>query len=189
MAKPGDKSIDAYRDKRDFRRTPEPPPEAPAERDLNFHHPKLGAEPEKDVDAESGTVTYTWTRRNIEKLESEPGMPLAPEVSPMLEISTFKDWRAFSTWYWNLVRKQFESSPEIRRKVRELTSGAEDDLAKIRAVYNFVVTDIRYNTWVFGVHGFKPYNAASIFARKFGLSIAKVISLSELLTPEKLQPS
>src|SRR5690606_39971797 len=68
-----------------------------------------------------------------------------------LEISTFASWDAFSSWYHHLIRKQFESSPEIRDKVRELVSGISDDLEKIRAIYHFVVTEVRYNAWEFGV--------------------------------------
>jgi hypothetical protein len=104
------------------------------------------------------------------------------EVAPILEVSTFRDWNAFNAWYWNLVRKQYETSPEIAKKVMELTSGATTDLEKIRALYNFVVTDIRYNdAWEFGVHGFKPYNAASIFARRFGDCKDKATILKVLL--------
>jgi len=31
-----------------------------------------------------------------------------------------------------------------------------------------VTGEVRYNAWEFGVHGFKPYNAAAIFQRRFG---------------------
>lgn len=141
---------------------------APKGRELNFHQRNLTIERTEKVDDHSATITYSWTAHHLSKLEPEPGMPLQIEVSPLLEISSFKDWNAFNNWYWNLIRKQFESSSEIRRKVHELTSGIEDDLGKVRAIYNFIVTDIRYNMWEFGVHGFKPYNAANIFARKFG---------------------
>jgi len=31
-----------------------------------------------------------------------------------------------------------------------------------------VVTDIQYQAWEFGVHGYKPYTATAIFNRKWG---------------------
>ncbi|MCH2373600.1 MAG: DUF3857 and transglutaminase domain-containing protein, partial [Planctomycetes bacterium] len=150
-------------------------------RKVNFHGRNLNVKPTTSRDANSKTKTYRWTLHDIPKLETEPGMPPSTEVSPVLEMSTFATWREFSTWYYNLIRKQFESNPEIRRKVLELTSGAEDDLAKIRAVYNFVVTQIRYNMWEFGVHGFKPFNATSIFARRFGDCKDKATLISVML--------
>ena len=140
----------------------------PEERKFSFHQRGFDVEPEREAQPETSTVTYTWTAENIPKIEPEPNMPPSTEVSPVLEISTFESWTAFCNWYWNLIRNQFESSPEIRRKVRELTSGLEDDAEKIRVIYEFIVSDVRYNAWEFGVHGFKPYNASTIFARRFG---------------------
>ena len=140
----------------------------PASREFYFHARNLDVEPTREPSEDGELITHTWVAKNVAKLDAEPAMPPAKEALPVLEISTFEDWAAFSSWYHNLIKRQFESSPEIEAKVRELTSGATTDLEKIRAIYNFVVTDIRYNAWEFGVHGFKPYNASAVFARRFG---------------------
>jgi tetratricopeptide (TPR) repeat protein len=140
----------------------------PAGRKFHVHQRRMDVEPRVEEDAKAGTVTTTWIKKGIPRLDPEPGMPGAVEVAPAIEVSTFESWDAFGKWYWNLIKKQFEVSPEITKKVSELVSGAGSDLAKIRAIYNFIVTDIRYNAWEFGVHGFKPYNASAIFARRFG---------------------
>ena len=140
--------------------------ELPKNREFYFHQRGLELEPQTETTEE--TVTRTWTAKNLAALEPEPGMAPGREILPFLEVSTFANWKAFNDWYWNLIRRQFESHPDIVKTVQRLTSGAPDELAKIRAIYNFVVTDIRYNAWEFGVHGFKPYNASTIFARRFG---------------------
>jgi len=151
------------------------------DRKIFFHKKNVDLSPKEERDGATGTVTYTWIQKDIPKIEEEPAMPDAQEVSPVLEVSTFENWDAFNKWYWNLVRKQFEVSPEITKKVQELTSGADTDVERIRAIYDFVVTDVRYNAWEFGVHGFKPYNAATIFARKFGDCKDKATLLSVML--------
>jgi tetratricopeptide (TPR) repeat protein len=142
---------------------------APESRELYFHAKNLDVEPVvRRVDGES-VVVRIWEKRGVPRIEHEPHMPPAEEVAPSIQVSTFRDWNAFSRWYWNLVRKQFEPSDEMRAKVRELVAGKATREEKIRAVYDFVVTDVRYNDkWEFGVHGFKPYNASSIFTRRFG---------------------
>ncbi len=154
---------------------------APADRRLYFHTRNLGAEPRKEVDEAAGTVTYSWELRDIAKIEPEPGMPPAKEIGPVLEISTFESWDAFGRWYWNLTREQYETSPEIARKVQELCSGAPNALEKVKAIYEFVIGEVRYNAWEFGVHGFKPYNAATIFSRRFGDCKDKATLLSVML--------
>jgi tetratricopeptide (TPR) repeat protein len=141
----------------------------PADRQMYFNYRNLDATPVTETRPEKKQVVSVWEQKGVEKIEPEPAMPSRREVLSQLQISTFKDWKAFGRWYWNLIKKQHEVSDEIREKVRELTASAKNDRDKIRAIYNFVVTEIRYNDkWEFGVHGFKPYNAASIFRRKFG---------------------
>jgi len=142
---------------------------APTARELYFHAKRMDDEPTVSKSADGASVVRVWERRGMPKIEQEPNMPPLQEVAPSIQVSTFKDWNAFARWYWNLVKKQIEVSDEMRAKIKELVLGKATRDEKIRAIYNFVVTDVRYNDkWEFGVHGFKPYNATSIFARRFG---------------------
>jgi tetratricopeptide (TPR) repeat protein len=142
----------------------------PTERTFHFHAPGFeslgGTHEQRPGDA---WTAHVFTARDVPKFESEPNQPWAKESLPQVQVSTFKDWDHFATWYWGLVRGQHEADPAIKAKVQELCEGAQTPLEKIRRIYNYVVTDIRYNaSWEFGVHGFKPYNATRIYARKFG---------------------
>jgi len=142
--------------------------EAPAAKKLHFHQRNLDLAPEVRRDDGAGTVTWTWSLKDVEAERPEPGMPPREEIDPFVEVSTFESWDAFSSWYWNLIRHQYEVDPSILAKVAELTSGKSSEEEKVRAIYDFVTGEVRYNAWEFGVHGFKPYNAAAIFARRFG---------------------
>jgi len=161
--------------------------EAPEDRKLHFHQRNLSLVPEVRRNDPEGTVVYTWTRRNTEALRPEPGMPPREEIDPILEISTFSSWNAFATWYWNLIRHQYELSPQIRAKVEELTTGLSGEEEKIRAIYDFVTAEIRYNMWEFGVYGFKPYNADAIFTRRFGDCKDKATLLCTMLGAAGIQ--
>lgn len=141
----------------------------PQGRSFYFNPRRLPVEPTKRIAAGGAEVVWTWEMTKVPKIEQEPNMPPYDEVAPCIQVSTFRDWNAFARWYWNLIRKQQEVSDEMRAKVEELTWDAKTREDRIRAIYEFVVTDVRYNDkWEFGVHGFKPYNAASIFTRRFG---------------------
>jgi tetratricopeptide (TPR) repeat protein len=142
--------------------------EAPAARKLHFHQRNLELAPVVKSDDRAATVTYTWTLKDVEPERPEPGMPPREERAPLVEVSTFASWESFAHWYWNLIHRQLELSPPISAKVAELTSGKASEAEKIRAIYDFVTGEVRYNAWEFGVHGFKPYNAATIFQRRFG---------------------
>ncbi len=140
--------------------------DAPSDKQLFFHSRGLPLEPE--TTEADGRKTWRWVTKDLEKIDPEVGMPPIVELAPVLEVSTFESWNDFSQWYYHLIRKQFESSEEIRAKVKELTASATTNVEKVRAIYDFVVTDVRYIAWEFGVHGFKPYSASTIFTRRFG---------------------
>lgn len=139
---------------------------APRDKELFFHEQAL-PEARTTTKREQETV-HSWETRDMVRVDPEPGMPPLREVVPYLQVSTFRDWDEFARWYHHLIRRQFESSEPIRAKVRELTRDAQSDFERVRAIYNYVVQDIRYIAWEFGIHGFKPYNAATIFTRGFG---------------------
>lgn len=138
----------------------------PKNKALHFYPRGIAAAPTEEV--HNGERISQWETRNQPRVDPEPGMPPLSDVVPMLEVSSIPDWNAFTDWYYHLIRKQFESSAAIRSKVRELTANCTTDEEKARALYNFVVQEIRYIAWEFGVHGFKPYNASTIFTRRFG---------------------
>ena len=142
--------------------------EVPAGRKFHFHQRNLDQKPSVRSDDAASTVVYTWTLRDVPARRPEPGMPPPTEIDPVVEVSTFESWAAFNRWYWNLIHRQLELTPAISAKVAELTSGKTSEAEKIRAVYDFVSAEIRYNAWEFGVHGFKPYNTATVFTRRFG---------------------
>jgi len=113
-------------------------------------------------------TTWQWRSTAESKVEPEPAGPPVAELVPHVEISSYKTWDEFATWYHHLIRRQFEVSPEIRAKVEELTSNTDDKAEQVRRICEFVANEIRYIAWEFGVHGFQPYNASTIFTRRFG---------------------
>lgn len=143
---------------------------APTGRKFYFHLKKLpDLEAKPVVDEAAGTQTWVFEKKGVPALEPEPRQPWLKELLPQVQVSTFGDWDSFATWYWNLVKGQHEADDAIRAKVRELCEGATTPEEKIRRIYHYVVSEIRYNAaWEFGIHGFKPYNATQIYARKFG---------------------
>jgi hypothetical protein len=108
-------------------------------------------------------------------------MPQQEEFVPAVQASSYASWEDLGAWWWNLIAPGIVGSPEMRAKVAELTAGRTEPLEKVRALYEFVANDIRYNAWEFGVHGYQPYSAPVIFSRKFGDCKDKAILLRAML--------
>ena len=153
----------------------------PEELPLRFHAVGLeNREPTVQERGELGTA-YMWMLEDIAPASLEPGMPAAGETVPRVQASSYEDWQAFAAWWWNLIDDSIRASPEMRAKVAELTAGLDTPREKLRAIYDFVVTDIRYQAWEFGVHGYQPYTAPVIFSRGFGDCKDKAILLQAML--------
>jgi hypothetical protein len=127
-------------------------------------------------------VEHRWTAREVAPVRPEPGMPGWSELSPFVHVSTYASWAQVSRFYWSLVREQLEPGPEVRAAARRIadevlvargkpSGGAvapEDELAVIRAVHAFVVTNTRYVGLEIGIHGYKPYRVDQVLERRFG---------------------
>lgn len=129
-----------------------------------------------------GTTERRWRATDILPRRREALEPPAAESQPRVRATTYTDWDAFGRWWWSLIREEIKTSEEMRAKVAELTDGKDTPLEKLRAIYDFVVTDIRYNAWEFGVHGYQPYSAPVIFSRRFGDCKDKSILMKAMLS-------
>ncbi len=142
----------------------------PTERALYWNAAKLPAALTLAQEKIDGRTIYRWTIKNLSKIVPEPGMPGWSEVVPTLHVSTYKNWEEVGRYYWGLVRDQLTPNDEVRKAVERALVGVDrkDELAVIRAIYNFVVSKTRYVALEFGIHGFKPYSVDRVLSRGFG---------------------
>lgn len=131
---------------------------------------------------EDGLHRYSWQVENLNAIAMEAGMPPPTETAPMVQASSYANWNQFGTWWWDLIEEEIRTSAAMEEKVAELTANATSAKEKLTAIYNFVITDIRYNAWEFGVHGYQPYSAPVIFSRRFGDCKDKAILLRAMLS-------
>ena len=128
-----------------------------------------------------GTQQWRWRMRELPRDKPEPRRPQKREFEPLVRITTYRDWDHFAAWWWNLIKPQLEVTPAMRQTVAKLCQGLDDTEAKVRAIYHFVTTDVRYEAWEFGVHGYKPYSTAIIHERRHGDCKDKALLLCALL--------
>lgn len=154
---------------------------APATRKLHFKQRNGAPEPVVMTDSATGLTAYRFKMTDVQKPTVEPSMPDTIELVPSVSVSTYGTWEEFTAWWWNLIEKECQSSPAIKDKVTQLIQGKKTDVEKMRAIYDFVVTDVRYNAWEFGVHGYRPYQASTIFDRQYGDCKDKAILIRTML--------
>ena len=153
----------------------------PANREFYFHTANLDVEPVVTMSEDGATRVYEWTVENSPKIRAERAMPAATELYPQVQVTTYKSWDAFATWWWSMIRDQHIADDALKAKVAELVAGKETRIEKIRAIYEFVTGEVTYQAWEFGVHGYKPYTTTSIFEKREGDCKDKAILLNTML--------
>src|SRR5712691_4939198 len=117
-----------------------------------------------------GGTWQRWTARDVPRVVPEPSMPGASDLLAYVHVSTYKDWESVARFYWGLVKDQLRVTSEVRAAAEEAVRAVPqaDEQARIRAVYDYVVSRTRYVALEFGIHSFKPYPVETVLTRRFG---------------------
>jgi tetratricopeptide (TPR) repeat protein len=139
----------------------------PKSRTFYFNEPRVPGLT-RTVEEQGDRRIFHFVALHVAPVDKEAMQPPWAEVLGHVNVSTYKTWDEMGHWYWGLVKDQFVPDDEVRRRADALTHGLKDDAAKVRAIYDYVVQKTRYVALEFGIHGYKPYRCAQIFARGFG---------------------
>jgi len=139
----------------------------PKARTFYFNQPRVPGL-KKTVQERDSQRIFHFLAQAVPGVEQEPLQPPWAEVLGYVHVSTYKSWADMDRWYWGLIKDQLVPDDEVRRRAEALTKGLKDDASKVRAIYDYVVEKTRYVALEFGIHGYKPYRCAQIFARGFG---------------------
>ena len=117
-----------------------------------------------------GGTWQRWTARDVPRVVPEPSMPGTSDLLAYVHVSTYKDWESVARFYWGLVKDQLRVTSEVRAAAEEAVRGVrpDDEQARIRGVYDYVVSRTRYVALEFGIHSFKPYPVEIVLTRRFG---------------------
>ncbi len=130
---------------------------------------------------EDGATKYSWTIRKIKKRIYNSSAPTAPYFAPhiLIRIKSYKEKDKIIkvaentddlfNWYNSLIHKIPDSDlSKIKTKVKELTTSSTTDLDKIKTIYQWVQSNIRYVAFEDGMAGFIPRASGDIYAKKYG---------------------
>jgi tetratricopeptide (TPR) repeat protein len=139
--------------------------------------PTVGKEADADKEAKSKVL---WTPE--QELEATQGK------LPSIAWTSFKSWDAVGEWYRGLTKDRMVPDEEIKAKVAELTAGKKTDEEKVRAVYGYVATQIRYIGVAFGIGRYQPHRAEDVMQNRYGDCKDKHTLLASMLEVLGLHP-
>jgi hypothetical protein len=162
--------------------------EVRAPKDRPLYHTMLKDAVEGTVKYEKqereGRIIHRWEVRDVPRFYAEPGMPPAYTVVQRLLVSTLPDWKAVSSWYWQLCRPHLEATtPEMKAQVEKLTEGITDRQKKIEAIFKWVSQQVRYMgiTTEGTSPGWEPHDVKMTFENRHGVCRDKAALLAAML--------
>ena len=155
---------------------------------------------------ENGERIYRWTGSHLDptagpksdaKKEADKTRTPTPVEAldlqygklPLIAWTTFKTWDAVGAWYRSLETGRTVADPNIKTKVAELVSGKTTDDDKLRAIYNYVATSIRYIGVDLGVGRYQPHLASEVLRNQYGDCKDKHTLLAAMLIQAGFNPS
>jgi tetratricopeptide (TPR) repeat protein len=100
---------------------------------------------------------------------------------PEIQFSSFTSWAEVGEWFNSMFLTKVKVTPEVQARADELTKGKTTDEEKIRALYDFVATRIRYIGIDLGIGRYSPHGAAEVLSNRYGDCKDKVALLAALL--------
>jgi tetratricopeptide (TPR) repeat protein len=159
-------------------------------------NPQLGVKPVETT--EGDTKIYVWKTAQLaptagpvadaaKKAKKERTLTPEEELDaeegklPSVAWSSFKDWDAVGVWYRKLQANRTVPDDEIKAKVAELIAGKTTEEEKVRALYAYVSTQIRYIGVAFGIGRFQPHEAVDVLHNQYGDCKDKTTLLAAML--------
>ncbi len=126
-------------------------------------------------------VTYSWKMTNLAAFSQEPNAPGPRCTMPhiIVWIKTAKIGEVIQPilsspidlyeWYSkNLTTVDYTPSEEIKSIVDSLLQGKTDEIDKVKSIYSWVQSNIKYLAFEDGMGGFVPRNGKKVCDRRFG---------------------
>ena len=139
--------------------------------------PTAGKEAEARKQAEKGTI-----------LPAEEVLALREGKLPMVAWTTFGSWAAVGAWYRGLEADREVADAAVKAKVAELVAGKSSDEEKVKALYGYVSTQVRYIGVDFGVGRYQPHAAGEVFRNQYGDCKDKHTLLAAMLKQAGFRP-
>ncbi len=151
---------------------------------------KPGYEPK--ITEEGDRRIYRWTYTHLKDEEKGPsGKKKKPhrreDEIPTVQLTTFQSWEELGAWYASLERERRQPNDAVKAKAKELVQGATDDMAKVKALYEYVSRNIRYVSLSFGLGRYQPHASSEVLSNGYGDCKDKNTLLAALLAAEGFQ--
>ena len=122
-----------------------------------------------EITQKGGANIATWKWSDVPEVILESEMQPLYEVSPSIYGVSQDDWSVVDSWFWNKIQPKIDQkSPELNAIVTSLLISDSSEIEKIKKVYEYVQSNIRYVYAHVGRGGYDPHAPVRTLREKYG---------------------
>ena len=104
------------------------------------------------------------------------------DVLPRFYVAEPRDWQDIRRWYSSLFGSAISSSDSVAAMASRLSDGLDDETEKLKAIHEFVATQVRYVGLEHGDSAYVPHDTALTLERRYGDCKDKTALLIDMLS-------
>ena len=136
-----------------------------------------------------GVNHYQFVYRGPDPIAPESGSVWVGDYAPILYVSTYPDMISVGKAYDDAAAPMAQITDRIQSLASEVTSGLNDDAAKVTALDHWVAKNIRYVAVSLGHGGLIPHHADQVLANRYGDCKDHAILMQALLSAVGIESS
>ena len=137
-------------------------------KNLKFKWKAYNCDLKPTISDDEETTIYSWAYGETPAIQPEIGMASLEDIIPKLSYSSVPSWDEVAQWYNDLAKDRYEADDEIKALAEKLTSNLTGREDKIKAIYHFVASQIRYLGIEYGVGAYQPKHAKDVLKYRYG---------------------
>ncbi len=111
---------------------------------------------------------YTWEYSGLQQLKIESSMAPLGNLTPILLISSVKDWSEIDKWASGKLYSGLEITRDLKDKVDGIIRGVDTRDARIKAITAYIRNNIRYIYSDLDRGGYTPHTPIEILNSRYG---------------------
>lgn len=131
------------------------------------------------ISSDKGKVNYNWKAENRNAVKKEPFSTSLQEYTPVVysapcdfEIDGYngnmESWDNFGEWLCKLGNERNILGTETTQKIQGLVSGIDNDYEKIKVLYKYLQSKVRYVSVQIGIGGWQTIEAEKVDRLSYG---------------------
>jgi hypothetical protein len=126
-----------------------------------------------------GKKIYSWHVSKLPSIEDESFSPDLQYILPSVKLAAVEfeldsyvgnmsSWNEFGKWITTLNKDRDRLDPQTEADLATLILPTDDDVAKVRKVYNYLQSKTRYVSIQLGIGGYQPFPANEVGQKGYG---------------------